>query len=70
MRICNLWWLRRCLRCQARKTYRLTVRWPVISIPLPPASSTAVSMDFFGTLSDTLRGNTYILLSPTVFSAA
>ena len=28
--ICIRWWLRNCLKCQARKTSRLTVRWPII----------------------------------------
>ena len=28
MSICTRWWLRHCLKCQARKTSRLTVRWP------------------------------------------
>ena len=33
MSICTRWWLRHCLKCQARKTSRLTVRWPVIWMP-------------------------------------
>ena len=28
------WWLRHCLKCQARKTLWLTVRWTIISMPL------------------------------------
>ena len=37
------WWLRRCLKCQARKTSRQTIRWPTLSLSLPttPASSSA-----------------------------
>ena len=58
MSICNQWWLRHCLKCQARKTSRLTVRWPVISMPLPEGPGIAV----------TPRGNTYILLFTDRFS--
>lgn len=29
------WWVRRCLKCPARKTSRQTIRWPVLSISLP-----------------------------------
>ena len=35
MNVCTRWWLRHCLKCQARKTSRLTVHWPIISMPLP-----------------------------------
>ena len=58
MSICTRWWLRHCLKCQARKTSRLTVRWPVISMPLPEGPGIAV----------TPRGNTYILLFTDRFS--
>ena len=30
MNVGTRWWLRHCLKCQARKTPRLTVRWPII----------------------------------------
>ena len=30
MNVCTRWWLRHCLKCQSRKTLRLTVRWPII----------------------------------------
>ena len=58
MSIYTRWWLRHCLKCQARKTPRLTVRWPIISTPLPPGLGIAVSVDYFGTLPVTPRGNT------------
>ena len=45
MGMCTRWWLHHCLKCQARKTPRLTVRWPVVSIPLPPRPGIAVSVD-------------------------
>ena len=62
------WWLRHCLKCQLRKTPRLTVRWPIISMPLPEGSSVAVSVDYFGPLPVTPKGNTYILLFIDRFS--
>ena len=54
------WWVRRCLKCQARKTSRQTVRWPVLPIPLPNSPGVAVSVDYFGPLPITARGNSYI----------
>ena len=68
MNICTRWWLRHCLKCQARKTSRLTVRWPIISMTLPERSGIAVSVDYFGSLPVTLRGNTYIQLFTDRFS--
>ena len=60
--MCTRWWLSHCLKCQARKTPRLTVRWAVISIPLPPGPDIAVSADCFGPLPVTTRRSTYILI--------
>ena len=37
-----------CLKCQARKTPRLTSRWPIITMPLPEGPGVAVSVDYFG----------------------
>ena len=62
MDICTRWWLHHCLKCQALKTSRLTVRWPIISMPLPEGPGIAVSVDYFGPLPVTPRGNAYILL--------
>ena len=59
MSIFTRWWLRHCLKCKARKTPRLTVRWPVISIPLPPRPGIAVSVNSIGPLPVTPRGNTF-----------
>ena len=56
------WWVRRCLKCQARKTSRQTVRWPVLPIPLLNIPGVAVSVDYFGPLPITARENSYILL--------
>ena len=69
-RICTRWWLRHYLKCQVRKTPRLTVRWPVISIPLPPGPGIATSVDNVGPLPlpVTPRGNTYIFLVTDRFS--
>ena len=58
MNICNRWWVRTCLKCQARKTSRLTLRWPVISMALPEGLGIAVSVDYVGPLPVTPRGNT------------
>ena len=57
-----------CLKCQARKTPRLTVRWPIVSMPLREGPDVAISVDYFGPLSVTSRGNTYILLITDRFS--
>ena len=68
MDMCTRWWLRHCLKCQARKTPRLTVRWPIISMPLPEGLGVAISVDYFGPLPVTPRGKTYILLITDRFS--
>ena len=68
MNVCTRWWLRQCLRCQARKTPWLTIRWPIISMPLPEDPGVAVSVDYFGPLPVTPRDNTYILLFTDRFS--
>ena len=68
MEACTKWWVRRCLKCQARKTSRQTVRWPVLPIPLPNSPGVAVSVDYFGPLPITARGNSYILLFTDRFS--
>ena len=62
MEACTKWRVRRCLKCQARKTSRQTVRWPILPIPLPNSPGVAVSVDYFGPLPITARGNSYILL--------
>ena len=43
MDICTQWWLRRCPQCQARTSSRKTVRWPILSLPLPSSPSVAVT---------------------------
>ena len=53
---------------KARKTSRLTVRWPITSIPLPEGPGIGVSVDYFGPLPVTSRGNTYTLLFTDRFS--
>ena len=68
MEACTKWWVRRCLKCQARKTSRQTVRWPVLPIPLPNSPGVSVSVDYFGPLPTTARGNSYILLFTDRFS--
>ena len=68
MEACTKWWVRRRLKCQARKTSRETVRWPTFPIPLPNSPGVAVSVDYFGPLPITARGNSYILLFTDRFS--
>ena len=67
MEACTKWWVRRCLKCQARTTSRQTVRWSVLPIPLPNSPGVAVS-DYFGPLPITARGNSCILLFTDRFS--
>ena len=62
------WWLRRCLKCQARKSSRQTVRWPTLSMPLPNGPGEVVSFDYFGPLPVTALGSAYILLFTDRFS--
>ena len=62
MSVYTPWWLRHCLKFQAQKTPRLTGRWPIISMHLPEGPGIAISVDYFGPLPVTRRGNTYILL--------
>ena len=45
----------------ACKTSGQTVRWPVLSIPLPNSPGVAVSVDYFSPLPTRARGNSYIL---------
>ncbi len=68
MDTCSKWWVRHCLRCQARKKLRQTVRWPILSIPLPSGPGISVSVDYFGPLPTTPRGKAYILLFTDRFS--
>ena len=68
MSTCTRWWLRHCLNCQAQKTPRLTARWPVILIALPPEPGIAMRVDYFGPLPATLWGSTYILFCAHRFS--
>ena len=68
MKACTKWWVRRCLKCQARKSSRQTVRWPVLPIPLPNIPGVAVSVNYFEPLPITARGNSYILLFTDRFS--
>ena len=68
MSVCTVWWLRRCLQYQARKSSRQPVRWPILSLPLPSGPGVTVSVDYFGPLPVTPRGNSYILIFTDRFS--
>ena len=61
MNVCTRWWLRHCLRSQERRTPRLTVRWPIITMPPPEGPGVAECVDYFGPLPATPGGNIYIL---------
>ena len=62
------WWIRRCYTCQARKSTRQTVRWPLISLPLPSRPGQMVSFDLLGPLPVTAKGNEYVFLVVDLFS--
>ena len=64
MEVCTKWWVRRCLKCLARKTSRQTIRWPTLSIPLPNSPGISVSVDYFGPLPITARRK---LLHPPIY---
>ena len=49
------------MKCQARKTPRLIVRWPIISILLPEGPGIAIIVHYFDPLTATPRGKTHIL---------
>ena len=68
MTVCTRWCLRHCLKRQGRKTPRLIVRWPIISMLLPEGPGVAISVYYIGPLPVTPRGNTYILLITDRFS--
>ena len=68
MEACTKWWVRRCLKCQARKPSRQSIRWPTLSILLPNRPGISVSVDYFGPLPITARGNSYILLFKDCYS--
>ena len=53
---------------QARNTARQTIRWPILTIPLPSAPGVAIRVDYFGPLPTTPRGFSYILLFTDRFS--
>ena len=56
------WWSRRCHTCHARKSARSTIRWPLVSLPLPSRPGQMVSFDLLGPLPETKNGNVYVFL--------
>ena len=66
--VCTKWWVKCCLKCQAQKPSRQTIRWPTLSVPLPNSPGISVSVDFFRPLPTTARGNSHILLFTDRFS--
>lgn len=65
---CTRWLVRPCLKRLARKTSHNSIRWPIISMPLPNGSGELVSFDHFGPLSTTARGHSCILRTSYRFS--
>ena len=61
-------WVRRCYSCQAKKSDRYTVRWPLVSLPLPSRLGQMVAFDFLGPLPKSKRGNRHIFLMVDLFS--
>ena len=70
MDISTHWWLRRCLKFQARKTSRQTIRWPTLSLPLPNDPGILVNVDYFGVLPIALGAELTFYSSPTDSAAA
>ena len=66
--ICARWWIRRCLKCQACSTSRQMIRWPALFLSPPNSPGITVSVDYFGPLPLTPRGNLYILILTNRFS--
>ena len=62
------WWIRRCYTCQARKSARSTIRWPLVSLPLPSRPGQMVSFDLLVPLPETKNGNAHVLLVVEVLS--
>ena len=56
------WWVRRCYTCQARKSTMQTVRWPLVSLPLPSRPGQMFSFDLLGPFPITAKGNEYVFL--------
>ena len=72
MNISTRWCLRRCLKCQARKTSRQPIRWPTLSLPVPNGPGILVRVDYFGPLPLTPRAEVTLTssFSPTASAAA
>ena len=66
--ICTRWWLRRCLQCQARASSTKTVRWFIVSLPLPFGPGIAMGVDSFGPLPVITRENSCVLIFTDRFS--
>ena len=53
--------------CQARKGARSTVRWPLVSLPLPSRPEQLESFDLKRPLPETNNGNVYVFLIVDIF---
>lgn len=69
MNVCAKLWIRHYLPCQARKSSRQTVRWPILSLLLPSGPGISVNVDYYsGPLPASPRGNACISLFTDRFS--
>ena len=59
------WWIGRCYACQARKKTRETVRWPLVSLPLPSGPDQMVAFDLLGPFPRTIKGMSTFCWSST-----
>ena len=53
--------------CQARKGARSTVRWPLVSLPLPSRPEQLESFDLKRPLPETNNGDVYVFLIVDIF---
>ena len=62
------WGIRRCYACQTRKKTRDTVRWPLVSLPLPSGPGQMVASDPLGYLPRANQWNEHVLWVVDLFS--
>ena len=60
--------MRICYSCQAKKSSRSTVRWPLVSLPLPSRPGQIVSCDLLGPLPETKNGNVHVFSTVDLFN--
>lgn len=68
MEMCTRCRIRVCLKCKARKNTHQTVRWSTLSLPVPNGPGVYVAIKYFGPLTVTARGTSYIVMFTDRFS--